>query len=150
MSTPTEPTCINLAERFGDRYRISFDPAYDPKHRPREKLDPWYMVIPCERGEIYPQGGDVLVVEVEGRPRTRQRLASLDCTTVHQDGDDFAAFRFHVDDFDAIAEIMRPRKRRRLSEEQRRKNAERLREHQYQSRTSSAASGAEMDAGAKT
>jgi len=31
---------INLRERFGDRYRITFDPAYSARHAPREKLDP--------------------------------------------------------------------------------------------------------------
>ena len=73
-------------------------------------------MIPCQRGEIYPYGGETLVVEVEGRPIIRKRLASLDCTTVHQEGDNFGAFRFHVDDFDAVAEIVLPRKRRQVSE----------------------------------
>jgi hypothetical protein len=80
-----EPTCINFTERFGARYRIAFDPAYDPKHRPRDKLDPWSMVIPCRRGEIYPYGGETLVVEVEGRPIIRRRLNALACTTPHQE-----------------------------------------------------------------
>ena len=142
----TEPTCINLTERFGARYRIAFDPAYDPKHRPRDKLDPWYMVIPCQRGEIYIYGGETLVVEVEGRPIIRKRLNALACTTPHQQGDNFGAFRFQVDHFDAVAEIVLPRKRRQLSEDQRRKSAERLREYQYQSRTSDAESGPVIDA----
>ena len=111
-----EPTCTNLMERFGDRFKIGFDPAYDPKHRPKDKLAPWYLVIPCQRDEIYPHGGDTLIAEVEDRPITRNRLTSLDCTSVHQEGDHFAAFRFHVDDFDAVAEIVLPRKRRQVSE----------------------------------
>ena len=44
--------CVNLLQRFGKRYKIAFDPVYDPKHRPREKLDPWMAVVLCERGEI--------------------------------------------------------------------------------------------------
>ena len=141
-----DPTCINLTERFGDRYRIAFDPAYDPKFRPRDKLDPWSMVIPCQRGEIYPYGEETLVVEVEGRPIIRKRLNALDCTVTHQEGDNFGAFRFHVNHFDAVAKIVLPRKRRQLSEDQRRQSAERLREYQYQSRTSAAESGPVIDA----
>ena len=37
---------------------------------------------------------------------------------------------FHVDHFAEVAEIMLPRKRKRLSEEQRRQAAERLRKYQ--------------------
>jgi len=59
--------CINLQEQLGHRYRITFDPAYNPKHVPRDKLDPWTMQILCQRGVIYPHGGDLLVAEVEGR-----------------------------------------------------------------------------------
>jgi hypothetical protein len=41
----------DLRDRFGSRYKITYDSAYDPKGRPRENLDPWYMQIPgdCNR-----------------------------------------------------------------------------------------------------
>lgn len=111
--------CINLRERFGDRYRVAFDPAYDPKHRPREKLDPWYMTIPCERGEIYPYGPNSLAVEVEGRPVTARRLRELHYTTTIQQGDHFLACTFPSQEFEAVAELVKPRKRRQASERQR-------------------------------
>ena len=76
--------CINLQEQFGTRYRVTFDPAYSPKHVPRDKLDPWAMLIPCQRGTVYPHGGDLLTVEVEGRRVTANRLRQLDCTTTYQ------------------------------------------------------------------
>jgi hypothetical protein len=59
--------CINLQEQFGTRYRVTFDAAYNPKHVPRDKLDPCMMQMPCERGTVYPHGGGLLAVEVEGR-----------------------------------------------------------------------------------
>jgi hypothetical protein len=42
MPLRLDPPCINLAERFGDVYRIFWDQAYDPdyKHFPRDKRDP--------------------------------------------------------------------------------------------------------------
>jgi hypothetical protein len=76
--------CINLQEQFGTRYRVTFDAAYSPKHVPRDKLDPWTMQVPCERGTVYPHGGDLLAVEVEGRRVTANRLRQLDCTTTYQ------------------------------------------------------------------
>ncbi|HEV8068663.1 MAG TPA: hypothetical protein VGP76_13075 [Planctomycetaceae bacterium] len=109
---------VNLQEHFGKRYRIDFDPAYDPAHRPKDKLDPWYMVIPCERGTIYPQGGDRLTAEVEGRAPTRRQLQALDCVTVTQEGDSFLAVTFNVSDFGKIAQIIKPRRKRVLSPEQ--------------------------------
>ena len=111
--------CVNLQERFGKRYRITFDPAYSPKHVPHDKLDPWAMLIPCQRGIIYSHGGDLLTVEVEGRRVTANRLRQLDCTTTCQEGDSFLAVTFHAVDFDEVAAIMKPRRRRQVSEAER-------------------------------
>lgn len=58
---------MNLLERFGKRYKVMFDPAYDPKGRPHDNLDPWYMQVACQRATIYLFGGTTLAVEVEGR-----------------------------------------------------------------------------------
>ena len=113
--------CINLQEQFGFRYRITFDPAYDPKHRPKDKLDPWMMRIPCERGIIHPHGGSLLVVEVEQRPITANRLRRLGCTTPHQEGVGFLAMTFDVADFEEVAAIVKPRRRRQISETERKR-----------------------------
>lgn len=123
MTAP--PTCINLLQRFGARYRIGFDPAYDAKHRSRAVLDPWYMTILCKYGEIYPHGGDELVAEVRGHPMIRKRLCALDCVTINQLGDTEMSVRFLVVDFDRVASVPHPRKRYNLSPEaleQRRRN----------------------------
>jgi hypothetical protein len=111
--------CVNLQERFGKRYRITFDPAYSPKHVPHDKLDPWAMLIPCQRGIIYSHGGDLLTVEVEGRRVTANRLRQLDCTTTCQEGDSFLAVTFHAAEFDDVAAIMKPRRRRQVSDAER-------------------------------
>ena len=121
--------CINLKDRFGDQYRIGFDPAYDPKHRPREKLDPWYMMVLCQRGVIYPWGGDLLAVEVVGRRPTVKRLAALGLKQI-QDGDE-STFVFDVMKFDDVAAIVKPRRRRRVSEAERQRLAELSRRHGF-------------------
>jgi hypothetical protein len=113
--------CINLQQKFGTRYRITFDPSYSPKHVPRDKLDPWMMQIPCQRGVVYPYGGDLLAVEVEDRAQTRKKLRELECTTSVQEGHDFTAVTFAVAGFDEIAAIVKPRRRRQISEKERKR-----------------------------
>lgn len=107
---------INLKERFGDRYRITFDEAYDPKHRPKDKLNPWMMEIPCERGTIYPDDDANLCVMIAYRPITAKKVGGLPGVELVQDGDHEKTFRFPVELFDAVAEIVRPRRKRHMTE----------------------------------
>ena len=129
-------TCINLLERFGTRFRITFDEAYDPAHRQRENLDPWAMQIPCRRGVIYPHGGDVLAVEVDGRPRLASQLREIPGVTELHDGNGEWTFLFPVTMFDTVAAIVLPRVKRRLTDEQKAAARERLAGYQFKSRTS--------------
>jgi hypothetical protein len=112
--------CINLTERFGQDYRIGHDPA---AVTPAERHDPWMMTLPCQRGTIYPHGGDVLAVEVEGRPMTAARLAAIPGVRLHLDGTTEKTFLFPADLFPAVAAVVLPRKRRKLSPENRAKLA---------------------------
>jgi hypothetical protein len=112
-------TCINLLERFGDRYKIAFDEAYNPRHLPKDRLDPWMMVIPCRGGVIYPYGRDLLAVEVDGHPGAAKALAATPGVRLYQDGDREQTFLFPIDLFERVAAIVRPRKRRRLTESHR-------------------------------
>ncbi len=68
---------------------------------------------------IYPHGGDLLAVEVEGRRVTANRLRKLVSTTTYQEGDSFLAVTFHAADFDEVATIVKPRRRRQVSEVER-------------------------------
>ena len=121
-------TCINLRDRFGDHYRITFDPAYDPAYVPRSKLDPWYMVIPCKRGlTIYPHGGDWLAVEIDGHPYIAKRVQKLLGVALHQSGDQERTYVFPVSVFPSVAKIVEPKRRPRLSDEQRERMGARAR-----------------------
>jgi hypothetical protein len=124
--------CINLREQFGHRYRITFDSAYDPKHRPKDKLDSWMMQIACERGVLYPHGGTRLAVEVDGRAITAGRLWTSGVCTLHQDGDHQKTFTFDAADFQEVAAIVKPRRKRRLTEAQK-QAAARLAKYQFRS-----------------
>jgi hypothetical protein len=121
-----DPDCIDLLECFGDKYRVEYDASYDPKGKHHDNRDPWFMVVPCRFGTIYPCGGDALAAEVLHHPGAAKKLRALPGVTVFTEGDDGVTFRFPAALFDQVAGVLRPRKRRRQSDEQRRASAERL------------------------
>ena len=118
-------TCVNLAARFGRDYKVTHDPAARTRS---QKRDPWLMQLPCRgRGVcIYPHGGDWLAVEVDGRPGLTKEVAATPDVELWQDGDGEKTFLFDVALFGPVAAVVRPRKRRRLPEGQRRACLRRL------------------------
>ena len=123
-------TCINLQQHFGDRFKITWDEAYYAEHGKHGRTqDPWLMVLPCVNGEIYPFGGKRLAAYC--LRRTRQKLAALSCCEIVQWGDNEATLTFDIGDFDEVAKVMLPRKRRRFTEEQKRLMSERLKDYQF-------------------
>jgi len=65
------PTCVNLRERYGRRYRVTYEPSYHPEHGPNARIhDPWLMIVPCRFGHIFPHGGSTLAASVDGYPRS--------------------------------------------------------------------------------
>ena len=111
--------CINLAKRFADSFRIVFDLAHRPRGRCRRNPDPWYMLIPCQRGHIYPHGDQMLGFASDSRGPLVKKLVRSGLVTATQDGDDGTNVIFHVDDFGAVATIVKPKRRRRLDSETR-------------------------------
>ena len=86
------------------------------------------LQLPC-RGKgvvVYPWGSGWLAVEVDGRPGLVKKLVAIPGVELRQDGDGEKTFRFDVARFEAVAAVVRPRKRRRLPEGQRRACARRL------------------------
>jgi hypothetical protein len=122
----SDPPCVSLLECYGDKYRVGYDPIYDAKGKHHATRDPWYMVLRCRFGVIYPAGGDVLAAEVLHHPKAAKLLRALRGVTLFTEGDDGVTFRFPAALFGEVAEVLRPRKRRRLSEEQREACRERL------------------------
>lgn len=123
----SDAACVNLRERFGHTYRITYDPAYSARHVPRDKLDPWMMIIPCRAGEIWPHSGTTLAVELEGRRGvTVRRLLEIGVCRLYRDADDGATLLFDVADFATVAAIIKPRRRRQVSEANRRAARERM------------------------
>jgi len=135
-------TIINLRERFGDTYRIAYDEAYQHERSEFRAIEePHLQIIPCEHGHVYPSSGDTLAVFSAGTI-TVGKLRRLPCCKLWTDGDDGATFLFHVDHFNVVAEVVKPRRRRHchLSPEQRQQNAERLQAYQFKPKDTQAQS----------
>jgi hypothetical protein len=113
-------------ERFGERYKVSFDPVVDPHRKQRDKIDPMLQVMKCRFGEIYPQGGDLLAIELRNHPYIARQLKESGCCRVHQEGDGEISFLISVDHFETVAEIVKPHRRPQISEERRRELAEQM------------------------
>ena len=113
--------CINLQKRFGRRFKVRYAEDYFAQYGPNAQTeDPWYMEIPCENGSIAPWGGFELVACTKTAGPVANRLKAIPFTRVAQDGDDGANVVFGVEHFDVVAKLMKPRRRRRLSEAARR------------------------------
>lgn len=120
--------CINLRTRFGKVYRITFDESYDHKGVARKSLDPWMMQIPCRKGCIYPYGGKKLAVEIDYHNPTAKKVQQIPSVQMIQHGHKEQTFTFHVDLFDQVSELIHPKRRRVLSDEQRQRLTERAKQ----------------------
>jgi len=129
--------CINLKEQFRKQYRIGHDPA--AKHEPGGMADPWLYTIPCKYGEIYPYGGERLALHCQGstmRQTIKRRFPKFEIQNWSDDGE--ATFLFHVDDFEKLAKLVRPKRkpgRRKLSDGEREKLIEMGREHRFKGKS---------------
>lgn len=135
-------TCINLKERFGRQFKIEYDESYEaerPEFRAQEEV--WLQQISCEKGHIDAYGGEFLEACTNTRGPTAAKLMKLPFIDHDRsmDGDDGVNAVFHVEHFDEVARIMKPRRRRRLSAEQRQAATERLKAYQFPARQSSGA-----------
>jgi hypothetical protein len=113
-------TCIDLAEHYGERFRVIHEASYSADRGDGARAhDPWTLLIPCERGHIYPHGGELLGASTDTRGPTAKALAGLPGVRVVQDGSDGINVVFPAAEFETVAAVLKPRRRRILSPEQR-------------------------------
>lgn len=126
-------SCVNLRKTFGRQYKVAHEQSFHaerPEFRAAEEA--WLQVILCQSGHIFPWGGDLLAASTAKGGSVAKRLKALPGVEVVQDGADGATVVFPVDRFDEIAQIIKPRRRRRLSPEARARAVERLRKYRFQ------------------
>ena len=121
-------TCINLMERFSQRYRISFDQADDRQRREMTRSSSRY---PADGGSSSPTGRYPRV-EIDGHQLIVDQLKRLACCRIHQLGDGCATFLFDVADFAKVAGVVLPHRKPQLTEAQKAESVERLKRWQFQ------------------
>lgn len=133
-SLQSNPPCVDLAERFGRRFRVEYEESYAAQYgRDARVYDPWLQIIPCRAGQIYPWGESTLAASTDKAGPIARKLAALPGTTLWQDGNDGATVLFDAKDFEAVAQIMHPQRRRRLSPERKAKLVEAGANHRFTS-----------------
>lgn len=108
------PSCLDLAERF-PAYRITMS----ADHVAGTSRDPWAFEIPCRRfrARIYPHGGERLQAWItSGTVRRALNELAAAGAAPWQVGTGEATVVFDVVDFARVAEVLRPKRKRVLSE----------------------------------
>jgi len=111
--------CVNLKVRFGDKYHIGFDMVAR-----KGTNDPWMFTIPCKYGEVYPQGGERLAFHCRGtimRGTIKRKFPNFEVRNWTDDGE--AILVFFSDQFGDLAKVIKPKRKRRLSEEEKQRLA---------------------------
>lgn len=117
--------CIDIS-KFGYAYAVERDPAYKAEYGHKACVhDPWLLLIPCRHGHIYPHGGSRLAISLDpGHDRLKMRLLAIGCT-LHQDSDDDGAtLLFDAAILGRVAKVVKPKRRPRLSVDERKRRSE--------------------------
>ena len=136
------PKCVDLRKLYGDRFKMGLEESYfaeRPEFRKQER--PWLTHILCQYGTIGVWGDNDLVACTTRNGATASKLRKLPFARVAQDGSDGVNVVFDLKHFDEVAEIMKPRRRRQLSEQEKQRLIEMGAKYRY-------SAGAQSDSGA--
>ena len=138
-------TPVNLRGRFGRRYKVTHEEAYRHEYGPRARVDdPWLQIIPGQRGHVFPWDDRRLAASTNTSGATATKLKALPLVEVWQDGADGATVLFPADKLDEVADLLKLRRRRYISEQERERLAGLGRRYRFQPR----GDGFQSDSGA--
>ena len=113
--------CIDLKKMYGKRFKISLDDA--AQYEVNGRNDPWMFMIPCKYGHIYPISDEYLGFYCESKNiKTRICREQPDIELV-QDADVEGVFKFPPQKMEVIAKYARPKRKRQVSEKERKRLA---------------------------
>ncbi len=123
---------VNLREVFGHRFRIEMEESYFAQYGPGARTDdPHYQVIPGGRGDVYAWDTERLAASTHTSGNTATKLKGLPFVEVWQDGTDGCTVIFPVTRLNDVATLLKLRRRRCISEQERRRLAEIGRLHRF-------------------
>jgi hypothetical protein len=127
-------TCIDL-RTFGNRYRVRNETHDRTAHATDDR---WDLIIQGRGGFIAPWGRGRLVACTRGSATTNKIMAAVPGARIVQDGSDGQNLTFDPAHLATVAGLLRLRRRRVLTADQRRAAVDRLKRYRYRpSRTSS-------------
>ncbi|HBO43599.1 MAG TPA: hypothetical protein DD670_06655 [Planctomycetaceae bacterium] len=116
---------INLCTRFGQRHRIAFEESYYAQYGAGARVDdPHYKIIPGARGHVFAWDEKTLAASTNTSGSTATKLRSLPGVTLWQDGTDGITVLFDPGLFEQVATLLGLRRRRQVSDEERKRLAE--------------------------
>jgi hypothetical protein len=111
--------CLNLRDLFGAKYRVTHEESRAADRGDHTRVDdPWTMLVLCEHGHVGAYGDNELYASTNRSGSVAMALRNLDCCRVWMDGSDGLNVVFDVTDAKKVLAVMKPRRRRQLSPEQ--------------------------------
>src|SRR5262249_1255264 len=123
---------LDLAAVAGDRFRFVLDSSYEVSDRTRDDRL-WCARIECAYGHIYPHGPNALGAW-PGRRMMVSKLISIPGVRIRQRGDAEVTVVFPPDLLDTVCDVLKARRRRRTSDQQREVIKARLAPYQFSRR----------------
>lgn len=104
-----------------DKYRVAFEDSYyhaGPIDRADSDFPIYYQVIPGKHGEVYWHSDNRFAVQLNSR-KLMGRVKRLKGVEAFIEGDGEGVYLFPLNMLDTIAEIIKARKRRQVTEKMR-------------------------------
>jgi len=110
--------------------KVVYEESYPAQYGPHARVeDAWLMVLPCANGHIGPWDETRLAAyAIRGHARA---IRTLPFVELWQEGSDGFTVLFPVERFEEVARIMRPRRRRVLSPEAKKRLAQRVAKYRF-------------------
>ena len=114
---------IDLKKEYGKKYRIFMDEAWyieTAESNPDKMKDKhWYYEIRGKYGVIYLYGVDKLAVRITAnRIKNRIKTEYKDILSLYLEAEDESIFLFNPEYFEVVAKIIKAKKKRQITEEQ--------------------------------
>ena len=131
---------IDLKKRFGQKYRIFMDEAWyvetAESFPDKIKHRPWYYEIRGKYGTIYLYGTNQLAVRITAnRIKSRIKTDYRNILSLYLEAEDESIFLFSPVNFEIVAGLIKARRKRQITNEQRQLIIERTRNYRFERST---------------
>jgi hypothetical protein len=107
--------CVDMDATLGDRFRVFWEADGVTRFTWAPEDRKWLRELRGKRGTIYPKGGTTLVAYT-AKPNIGKLLRALPCVSRIRLGDKEVLVEFDVSEAETVLGIIRPYKRRKVSE----------------------------------